>query len=130
VLAERRVIAVRLYLSTSDTEPGARMPFYLMPTLGGHDSLRGFRDYRFRGPHAILTNAEYRWEIWSGLDAALFYDAGKVALRRSDLDFKGLNKAYGFGFRFNTDNGTILRIDAGFGSQDGKHLYIVFGDVF
>src|SRR6185312_6273557 len=47
VLAERRVIAVRLYLSTSDTEPGARMPFYLMPTLGGHDSLRGFRDYRF-----------------------------------------------------------------------------------
>jgi outer membrane protein assembly factor BamA len=130
VLAERRVFAVRLYLSTSDTEPGARMPFYLMPTLGGHDSLRGFRDYRFRGPHAILTNAEYRWEIWSGLDAALFYDAGKVALRRADLDFKGLNKAYGFGFRFNTDNGTILRIDAGFGSQDGKHLYIVFGDVF
>ncbi len=34
------------------------------------------------------------------------------------------------GFRFNTDNGTILRIDAGFGSGEGKHLYIVFGDVF
>jgi outer membrane protein assembly factor BamA len=130
ILAERRVFAVRLYLSTSDPAPGARVPFYLMPTLGGHDSLRGFRDYRFRGPHAILTNAEYRWEIWSGLDAALFYDAGKVTLRRSDLDFKGLATAYGFGFRFNTDNGTILRIDAGFGSQDGKHLYIVFGDVF
>ena len=130
VLAERRVFAARLYMSTSDPAPGARVPFYLMPTLGGHDSLRGFRDYRFRGPHAILTNVEYRWEIWSGLDAALFYDAGKVALRRSDLDFKDLNKAYGFGFRFNTDNGTVLRIDAGFGSQDGKHLYIVFGDVF
>ena len=101
-----------------------------MPSLGGHDSLRGFRDYRFRGPHAILTQTEYRWEIWSGLDAALFYDAGKVALRRADLDFKRLEDAYGFGFRFNTDNGTILRIDAGFGSRDGKHLYIVFGDVF
>ena len=130
VFAERRVFAARLYVSTSDPAPGARVPFYLMPTLGGHDSLRGFRDYRFRGPHAILTNAEYRWEIWSGLDAALFYDAGKVALRRSDLKFQELAKAYGFGFRFNTDNGTILRIDAGFGSQDGKHLYIVFGDVF
>jgi hypothetical protein len=130
ILAERRVFAVRLFLSTSDPASGSRVPFYLMPALGGHDSLRGFRDYRFRGPHAILTNAEYRWEIWSGLDAALFYDAGKVALRRSDLDFKNLNRAYGFGFRFNTDNGTILRIDAGFGSQDGKHLYIVFGDVF
>ena len=130
VLAERRVVAVRLFASTSDPSPGARVPFYLMPSLGGHDSLRGFRDYRFRGPHAILTQTEYRFEIWSGLDAALFYDAGKVALRRSHLNFKNLEHDYGFGFRFNTDNGTILRIDAGFGSRDGKHLYIVFGDVF
>jgi len=130
VLAERRVLAVRLAASTSEPAPGARVPFYLMPTLGGHDSLRGFRDYRFRGPHAILTQTEYRFEIWSGLDAALFYDAGKVTLQRSDLNFRDLEHDYGFGFRFNTDNGTILRIDAGFGSSDGKHLYIVFGDVF
>ena len=130
VLAERRVLAVRLFASTSDPVAGARVPFYLMPSLGGHDSLRGFRDYRFRGPHAILTQTEYRFEIWSGLDAALFYDAGKVALRRRDLNFKNLEHDYGFGFRFNTDNGTVLRIDAGFGSSDGKHLYIVFGDVF
>ena len=46
------------------------------------------------------------------------------------LVLQNLEHDYGFGFRFNTDNGTILRIDAGFGSQDGKHLYIVFGDVF
>ena len=130
ILAERRVLAMRLYASTTDPASSARVPFYLMPYLGGHDSLRGFRDYRFRGPHAILTQTEYRFEIWSGLDAALFYDAGKVALRRSDLNFKDLEHDYGFGFRFNTDNGTILRIDAGFGSSDGKHLYIVFGDVF
>ena len=102
----------------------------MMPTLGGHDTLRGFRDYRFRGPHALLTQTEYRFEIWSGLDAALFYDAGKVTLQRKNLNFKNLEDAYGFGFRFNTDNGTILRIDAGFGSNDGNHLYIVFGDVF
>jgi hypothetical protein len=130
ILAERRVLAVRLFVSTSEPATGALVPFYFMPSLGGHDSLRGFRDYRFRGPHAILTQTEYRFEIWSGLDAALFYDAGKVALRRADLNFKNLEDAYGFGFRFNTDNGTVLRIDAGFGSSDGKHLYIVFGDVF
>jgi len=130
ILAERRVLAVRLFVSTSEPAAGARVPFYLMPSLGGHDSLRGFRDYRFRGPHAILTQTEYRWEIWSGFDGALFYDAGKVALERSQLNFKRLEDAYGFGFRFNTDNGAILRIDAGFGSRDGKHLYIVFGDVF
>ena len=106
------------------------MPFYFMPTLGGNDSLRGFREYRFRGPHAILAQAEYRWEIWSGFDGALFYDAGKVANRREDLNFEDLESDYGIGFRFNTNGGVILRVDAAFGSPDGKHLYIVFGGVF
>jgi outer membrane protein assembly factor BamA len=129
-LAGRRVIAGRLFLSTSDADPGQTMPFYLMPTLGGNDSLRGFRQYRFRGPHAILAQGEYRYEIWSGLDGALFYDAGKVADTRPDLNFKDLETDYGFGFRFNTDNAIVFRVDAGFGSRDGKHLYIVFGGIF
>jgi hypothetical protein len=129
-LAGRRVIAARLFASTSDTRDGSEMPFYLMPWLGGNDSLRGFRQYRFRGPHAILGQAEYRWEIWSGLDAALFYDAGKVTDRRADLNFKDLEHDYGFGFRFNTNEGVVFRVDAGFGSRDGKHLYVVFGGFF
>jgi hypothetical protein len=70
------------------------------------------------------------WELWSGLDAALFYDAGKVALRRSDLNLEQLQSDYGFGFRFNTATGVIMRVDAAFGSPDGKHLHIVFGGVF
>jgi outer membrane translocation and assembly module TamA len=130
VFAERRVLALRLMASTSTADAGSQVPFYLMPSLGGHDSLRGFRDYRFRGPHALLAQAEYRYEIWSGFDAALFYDAGKVANSRQDLDFTRLQHDYGIGFRFNTDNGVIFRVDAGFGSRDGRHLFIVFGDVF
>jgi hypothetical protein len=129
-LADRRVLAARLFVSTSDTAEGQAMPFYLMPTLGGNDTLRGFREYRFRGPHAILLQGEYRFEVWSGLDVALFYDAGKVAVSRSDLDFQNLESDYGFGFRFNTNEGIVLRVDAAFGSRDGKHLYIVWGGVF
>jgi hypothetical protein len=129
-LAGRRVLAARAHLSTSNVAAGHQVPFYVMPTLGGHDTLRGFREHRFRGPHALLLQGEYRWEIWSGLDAALFYDAGKVALHRSDLGLDGLERDYGFGFRFNTNDGVVMRIDAGFGSREGKHLYIVFGGVF
>ena len=129
-LAGRRVIATRLFVSTSDTSAPQVMPFFFMPTLGGNDSLRGFREYRFRGPHAILAQAEYRWEIWSGFDGAIFYDAGKVADRRSDLNFKDLESDYGIGFRFNTNNGVIFRVDTAFGSNDGKHLYIVVGGFF
>lgn len=129
-LAGRRVIAARLFVSTSAGVDGGEMPFYLMPMLGGNDTLRGFREYRFRGPHALLFQGEYRWEIWSGLDAALFYDTGKVANRRGDLDFSDLERDYGFGFRFNTNEAVVFRVDAGFGSRDGKHLYIVFGGIF
>ncbi|MQA30771.1 MAG: BamA/TamA family outer membrane protein [Luteitalea sp.] len=129
-LSERRVLFARAFASTSDTATDQQMPFYLMPTLGGNDSLRGFRDYRFRGPHAVLFQGEYRFEIWSGLDGALFYDAGKVAMRRADLGLRDLESDYGFGFRFNTDNGVVVRVDAAFGSRDGKHLWIVFGGTF
>lgn len=129
-LSERRVLAARVAMSTSNVEPNQQVPFYLMPTLGGNDSLRGFREYRFRGPHALLMQGEYRFEVWSGLDAALFYDAGKVTMRRSELDFDHLESDYGFGFRFNTDRGVVFRVDAAFGSRDGRHLWMVFGGRF
>jgi hypothetical protein len=128
--ADRRVIALRGFFSTSEASDDSVVPFYLMPTLGGNDTLRGFRNYRFRGPHALLLQAEYRWELWSGLDAAFFYDTGKVGLRRADIGLRGLQSDYGFGFRFNTSNGVVMRVDAAFGSRDGKHLHIVFGGVF
>jgi outer membrane protein assembly factor BamA len=130
ILSERRVFVARAYVSTSSPSPGQAVPFYLMPTLGGNETLRGYRAYRFRGPHALLLQGEYRFEVWSGLDAAFFYDAGKVAMRRRDLDLRGLETNYGFGFRFNTDHGTILRIDTALGSRDGAHLWVVFGGTF
>ena len=130
ILGERRVFTGRAEVATTDVSSGQQIPFYLMPTLGGNDSLRGFREYRFRGPHALLLQGEYRFEIWSALDGAFFYDAGKVADRRSDLDFNHLEHDYGFGFRFNTDNAVVMRVDAGFGSRDGKHVYVVFGGRF
>ena len=129
-LAERRVLVGRAWVSTSETDDLATVPFYMMPSLGGNSTLRGFRANRFRAPHAMLLQAEYRWEIWSGLEAALFYDTGKVAMERKHLDFHDLEKDYGFGFRFNTDQGIIFRVDAAFGSRDGKQLHIVFGGLF
>jgi hypothetical protein len=129
-LGERRTLAGRVVLSTTDVEAGRRVPFYLMPSLGGQNSLRGFHMRRFVGPHAILLQAEYRWDIWSALEAALFYDAGKVTWDRSDLNLKNLEHDFGFGFRFNTSESVIFRVDAAFGSRDGANLHVVFGSLF
>jgi outer membrane protein assembly factor BamA len=129
-LNERRVIALRAFASVSDADTGQRIPFYLQRTLGGPDDLRGFRRFRFRDENMLLLQAEYRWEIFTAVDGALFYDAGKVASRSEDLNFRDLESDYGIGFRFGTRNGIFLRVEGAFGSSGGKHFVLRFGNVF
>ena len=98
-------------------DSGQTVPFYMQQVLGGSDDLRGYRPYRFYGDHMLLVNAEYRWEVFSGLDMAIFADAGKVAMRRAEIKFKDLESAVGFGFRFNARNATFIRLDFGFSAR-------------
>jgi len=130
LLKERRVLALRAAASASDVDAGQAVPFYLLRTLGGPDDLRGFRRFRFRDENSILLQVEYRWEVFTAVDAAIFYDAGKVASRHEDLNLKDLESDYGIGFRFGTRNGVFLRIEGAFGSSGGKHFILRFGNVF
>jgi len=130
LLRDRRVLALRAAVSTSDADAGHEVPFYYQRTLGGPDDLRGFRRFRFRDEDSILLQAEYRWEIFTAVDGAIFYDAGKVASRHEDLNLKDLESDYGIGFRFGTRNGVFLRVEGAFGSSGGKHFILRFGHVF
>lgn len=126
---QRRVIALRARTLLTDTRAGETVPFYLQPWLGGSDDLRGFRPFRFRDRNSLLLNAEYRWEIFAGLDMALFADAGKVFPRRGQLNFSRLEKSGGFGFRANIRNRTFLRLDFAF-SREGFQAWFKFNDIF
>ena len=125
----RRVIAFRAKTSLVDSKAGNRVSFFMQPTLGGSDDLRGFREFRFRDQNLFLMNLEYRWEAFSGLDMAIFGDAGKVFARRADLGFGDLRTAVGFGARFNSVNGVFFRLDTGF-SNEGTRIFWKFGHVF
>jgi outer membrane protein assembly factor BamA len=130
LLRDRRVLALHGLVSWSDADAGHEVPFYLQRTLGGPDDLRGFRRFRFRDRNLLLLQAEYRWEIFPAVDGAIFYDAGKVASRGTDLDLHDLESDYGIGFRFGTSNGVFLRVEGAFGSSAGKHFIFRFGHVF
>ena len=130
LVRDRRVLALHAFVSTSEADPGAEVPFYLQRTLGGPDDLRGFRHLRFRDLNTLLLQAEYRWEIFTAVDGAIFYDAGKVAPRLEDLDLHDLESDFGIGFRFGTINGVFLRIEGAFGSSAGAHFVLRFGHVF
>ena len=126
---QRRVIALRAKSTLTGTGDGQSIPFYMLPTLGGSDDLRGFADFRFRDRNMVAVNAEYRWEAFSGLDVALFADAGQVARSARDFRVRDMNTAAGFGFRFNTAKKVFLRIDVGF-SNEGARVFMKFGNVF
>ncbi len=126
---ERRVIALRGKSVLTDDGGRRRLPFYLQPTLGGSEDLRGFRPFRFYDDHMMVFNAEYRWETFSGMDAALFADAGKVFHRREQWNLKDLESAVGFGLRFNVNNNVFMRVDVGF-SHEGFQVWVKFNNVF
>jgi len=126
---DRRVIALRVASTMTFASGTSTVPFYLQSTIGGSNDLRGFRPYRFYGNNAIIANAEYRFESFTGLDMAVFFDAGKVAAKRSQINFHDLEASAGFGFRFNVGNRVFLRFDIGF-SHEGTRLWLTFDNVF
>lgn len=127
-LNRTRRLVLRAKGTFTETDNNRPVPFYLQPIMGCSDDLRGYRFFRFTDRNAVVYNAEYRWEIFSGLDGALFFDAGKVMPRRSQLNFSDLETSAGFGLRFNARNATFLRLDVGF-SQEGFQIWFKFNDL-
>jgi len=106
-----RLLALRARTSRSVAASGSEVPFYLMETLGGGSTIRGFREFRFRDARTLLLSAEYRWELWPYLDFTVFADAGKVFSESSELDLHDLETAVGFGLRGHGPGGTVIRLD-------------------
>ena len=105
-------------LARTTTDKGRQvMPFFMFPTLGGSSTLRGYTSLRFRDRNSLLLQGEWRIMASRYLDSAVFYDAGKVTARRSDLDLNGMKHDYGFGVRFHGPFSTPLRIELARGSD-------------
>jgi len=117
-----RVIALHGASSLTTAGGGQRVPFYLQPTLGGPDTLRGYRFNRFYGDNSTMVNAEYRWQASPFLEMAAFADAGKVFNRWEQWNFHNLESDVGFGVRLRARERVVLSIDTGF-SHEGFQVW-------
>lgn len=123
ILREAWVISLHALASTTSAKSGQEIPFFMLPSLGGGSNLRGYESWRFRDRNSLLLQGEWRIIANRFMETAVFYDAGKVTARRSDLDFNGLRSNYGFGVRFHGPFSTPLRVDV---ARSNEQLSIVF----
>ena len=127
-LNEKRVIALRAKTELSWHAPDQVVPFYMQVTLGGDTELRGFRRYRFYDENSIVLTGEYRWQVSTGFDMAMFLDAGKVFNKPSEISLTDLETSPGFGLRFKGKRGLVVRLDTGV--SEGWHVWFRFGKLF
>jgi hypothetical protein len=129
ILRENWVVSLRGRLQTT-LDDNDVVPYFLLPALGSGSTLRGYSSWRFRDRHSELFSVEWRWiPSRMALDMAIFYDAGKVTSRRSDLGFDGLKGNIGIGARFHGPAATPLRIELARG-REGLNLVFSGGPAF
>ncbi|MBC7977175.1 MAG: BamA/TamA family outer membrane protein, partial [Myxococcales bacterium] len=122
-------------------------PFFSMNTLpftddpraglGGHRTLRGFRQDRFVGSVMTLANAEVRW-TWGHARVlgqrfafliAPFFDIGRPYDALGDLTLRDWQTSYGAAFRVAWNLATVVTVDYGRSSEDAG-LYVNFNHIF
>ncbi|MBI2822274.1 MAG: BamA/TamA family outer membrane protein [Acidobacteria bacterium] len=116
-------IGLRVYTVLTDPVSGHQVPFFMQPTAGGTDTVRGFHQYRFRDRNALVLNAEYRRALAGFLDAIAFADAGRVFSRPGEFAVNGLRAAGGLGVRVKFRRRVFFGVDVGI-SRDGARLWI------
>ncbi|MCL6462016.1 Surface antigen [Flavobacterium micromati] len=106
-------------------------------SLGGKQSLRGYRANRFLSRSLWFTNIELRYRFLEtklgkqrfAFGLAPFFDAGTVRDRWQDLNFKNIKFSYGAGLRIAWNQSTILSFDYGKSKEDSL-FYFGIGQAF
>jgi outer membrane protein assembly factor BamA len=137
VLAGRALFQVSTHgapFFSLDTLPFTDNP---LAGLGGHRTMRGFRQDRFVGNVYTLANAEVRWTfaqacLWKQRFAfivAPFFDLGRPYDDVGSLTLHDWRRSYGGALRIAWNLATIVTIDYGISAED-TGFYINFNHIF
>ena len=121
-------------------DPFGNLPFFVLPSLGGAYTHRGFITGRFRDDASWYAVAEYRfWVLPRGfpipfsrtlrverVGLAPFYEIGSVAGDVPRLFQARVRHSYGIGLRATLERLAPFRVDVGF-SEEGVEVTARFG---
>jgi hypothetical protein len=123
-------------LSYQETH-GDDLPFYLLSSLGGSRSFRGYERGRFYDNNSLLGMTELRWHFGhlekfcftTDWELAFFYDFGQVSENHEDFGFNHLEHSIGIGLRTHFGSNLLTRFDVSYGNE-GFKLFVDFGYPF
>jgi hypothetical protein len=129
ILRDSWVLSFRGWAQTTFEKGGQTIPFFMRPSIGGGSDLRAYSSWRLRDLNSLVLQAEWRVIVNRFLDMAVFYDTGKVAARRTDLNLTEMKDDVGLGFRLHGAIATPLRIEFTHG-REGFSLVLAASEVF
>lgn len=106
-------------------------PFFVRPSLGGEDTLRGFGENRFFGDGRLLLNMEARvrmfrlklFGVTGEFEGVPFVDIGKVFSSLGAIPRGRLEVTPGLGFRALARPNVVGRMDIGVG-REGAAIFV------
>lgn len=108
------------------------VPVYDMFSIGGSNTVRGYREREFLGTKIMYCNLEIRQRIAKNFDLVGFYDIGSawgLDYNRKGTDYDA-KTGYGFGIRLQTPLGPVA-VDYGKATDRGDgRTYFNFGSSF
>lgn len=123
-----QVLAWQVYL---DGVAGSDIPFTMLPTLGGSDVMRGFREGKFSDDFSFVGQMEYRVPLFWRLKATAFCSVGDV-INWKNPEIDKLKVAYGIGLRCRLNDARVhLRVDVAKNNYEKKpQFYITATEAF
>ncbi len=134
-------LALRAFTELKRTKGGSQIPFYELAWLGGRNTHRGFRNFRFRGNNSLLFTIEPRRTVWKqsetkGLDLFAFGDAGQVwgdnrsrtnplILANDKFASEHWRFGIGGGFQYRVNRSTAIRLDVGHSNETNMVFFSV-----
>jgi hypothetical protein len=109
---------------------GGRVPFQLLPQLGGSDLFRGWYFGRLRDRKLLATEVESRQEIGRRWAVVGFGSLAKVGSKWEMLWHNSWHGAIGGGFRYAIKKGERAHVRLDFAYGDGFNVYLQFREAF
>ena len=132
LLSKRLVLGIDIQ---EQSLTGGQSPFYLLPSLGSDEMMRGYYNGRYRDRNFIAGQTELRYRITDRIGIVGFLGTGEVA--HSSFSLNSLKPDYGGGLRyfFDTEKGLSIRADYGIGEKVAGEarqsgFYIGLGQAF